>query len=97
MEDGPIQIDSNYGKRLGFTSKKFMGYSYLWKIEDKIYLSLIESKEKNKGTLTELFGNISALGFRIAVPNPLPLMEKILLKGGFSKTMEDDSEVWIKS
>ena len=49
--DGIIPMDCELAKELGFTSDKFESFSYLWKQGEYILISMIESKEKNKGYL----------------------------------------------
>jgi len=97
MKDGMIKIDSKEAKKLGFTSDKFTNYSYLWKIGDNIYISLIGSKKEGEGYLRGLFNEILESGFKVAVPNPLPKMEQILAKNDFVMEIEEDSQVWIKT
>ncbi len=101
-DPGFIGLDSGRGKELGFTSDKFSVASYLWEKEDSIYISFIESIEKGKGYLSELFNSILASGKIIKVPTPLPNMEAILKAKGFKHTFEKDKdcgetfEVWLK-
>ena len=96
MKDGLINLDSTIGRSLGFYSSKFEECSYLFKVEDKIYISFIESKEKRKGHLNKLFNNIWEAGYKVAVPTPMPLMEQILINKNFKKTQEGEYEVWVK-
>lgn len=95
-----ITLDSDIGKELGFTSDKFEKDSYLWRVGNKIVISLIFSIEENKGYLTQLFQGIEDAGYRISVPTPLPKMEAYLMKRGFEMHIENgsfgDYEVWEK-
>ena len=97
-----INLDSKFGKKLGFTSDKFSPKSYLWKDKDRIIISVIESKEEGRGYFSELMNNIKAEGYTIAVPTPIGAMCEIVRKKGFKKTFEYskdfecDVEMWIK-
>ena len=89
MKDGIIILDSFRGKELGFTSDKFDGY--LWKNNDEITISLIESVNQGKGNLKALFDKITEMGFKICVPTPFPRMEMICEKYGMKKIIKQDS------
>jgi len=95
-----IELDSEFGREIGFTSDKFEGY--LWLDEDRIVISAIESKHEGRGNLSELFERIWSMGFKVAVPTPMAKMEFILRKKGFKRTEEwfpeADSmcEVWVR-
>ena len=94
LEDGIIELDSSRAKIFGFTSTLYDGY--LWKSGKTIYISFIESKRRRQGNLNRLFESIEKAGFRVAVPTPLGLMESILIKKGWSATIEEEAEVWRK-
>ena len=100
MNDGIIELDTNRAKEFGFTSDLFIGY--LWKRENTIFISYIESKFPNRGNFTSLMKNIWSRGFKIAVPTPFAGMKQILMENGFKQTfewfpeMEENCEVWIK-
>lgn len=100
MEDGIIKVDSDFGKKIGFTSDKYWRDSYLWLQGSRVMISLIFSKQEGQGNLSALFKNIESNGFRIAVPTPFARMESILKKKGFVMHIEDtelgDCEVWEK-
>ena len=101
IEDGIIKLDTNFVKLIDFTSDKFTDLSFLWRIDGHIYISMIESTDKSKGYLTKLFDAIQREGYGIKVPTPFPLMEAILIKKGFQKTIEHSErwgnvEVWVK-
>lgn len=100
MEDGIVQIDSEFGKQIGFTSDNFSSDSYLWKDGERVMVSLISSKVEGKGNLSALFNNIEALGLSIAVPTPFARMQAILERKGFVMHIEDTEmgacEVWAK-
>lgn len=78
-----IELDSDLGKELGFTSDKFDGYLGLDLDNKTIFISLIRSKQEGKGNLLQLFRNIVDFGCSIKVPTPSDRMMKICLKYGF--------------
>jgi len=97
--DGVIELDSEFGKELGFTSDKFDGR--LWKKDSYIHICFIMSKHQGKGNLSKLFDKILSLGYGIKVPTPLAKMKVILLTHGFKPTVEFSKEmgyveVWVK-
>jgi len=100
ISDGIIELDSKFGKELGFTSDKFDGW--LWKKDGDIWISFIQSKKEGKGNLSRLFDAISKRGYKIKVPTPMGKMRLILVKKGFKPTVEfveeikEPVEVWIK-
>jgi len=99
LKDGIILPDSEFGKKIGFTSDKFRGY--LWKRGDSIYVSMIISKKPCRGNFSRLIENILRLGYKVKVPTPIGIMPLILAKKGFKKTYEYYKElgmveVWIK-
>lgn len=98
--DGIIELDTDFAKELGFTSDLFGGY--LWKDGDRILISDIFSKSPGHGNLSTLFDAIEAKSFRVAVPTPLPHMQRILKRKGFAPAVEPDEhfgevEVWMKT
>lgn len=96
IPEGMIELDSESGKLLGFTSEQFQ-HSYLWRKGNEIYISLIEVKKPNNGTFKSLIKCIEELGFQVAVPNPLGQMIFILEKWNFTPIFEQGgSEVWRK-
>ncbi len=88
--NGIINLDSEKAKEFGFTSDRFEDISYLWEDNNIIWISFIMSKEQGKGYLRELFKNIKQKGYKIYVPTPFPLMERICLKYGFKKVLLKD-------
>lgn len=86
MIDEEIPLDSEIGKKLGFTSDLFKGY--LWIKGNDIFISAIMSLHEGKGNLNNLFNKIEELGYNIKVPVPLGKMRSILLKKGFSQGTE---------
>ena len=85
---GKIDLDSRFGKEIGFTSNRFDCGSYLFKVGNYVYISFIHSKEQGKGYLSSLFDAIQNKGFGIKVPTPFAKMEAICVKKGFKKTQE---------
>lgn len=96
---GKIDPDSPQGQRLGFTSDKFAGY--LWGDGDRIWISAIMSLQPEQGNFSRLLQAIEALGYSIAVADPLPKMLYILQRKGFKPTVEliegfGEIPVWVK-
>jgi len=89
--NGEIKLDSEKGKKLGFTSDLFS--RYLWERDGYIFTSFIISKNEGKGNLRKLFETILKAGFGIKVPTPFPRMEAICKKLGFRQTMEWSKEL----
>ena len=87
IEDGIIELDSPFAKKLGFTSDKFDGW--LWKKGEYIYISFIISKKSKTGNFKRLLRRIEELGFGIKIPTPLGVMQYIVRKYGFKKTTEN--------
>ena len=98
MIDGIIEVDSEFGEQIGFVRDRFSGW--LWKTDDYIYISFIESKKRGQGNLKALFDNILKQEYGIKVPTPMGLMQRIVQKQGFKQTEEDRGgeyvEVWVK-
>ena len=95
MNNGIIEIDSDAGKEIGFTSDRF--YGYLWKTDDSIVISFIESHKR--GNFRQLVEKILDLGLRVDIPTPLGRMEDIVNKNGYKFKLVDDEimgmvEVW---
>jgi len=83
LADEMILIDSELGKRFGFTSDKFLPMSYLWGKGTDVIVSFIASAKQGKGHFRALVDRIQSLGYRVLVPTPLPQMEMILRKWGW--------------
>ncbi len=88
---GMIEIDSERGKQLGFTSDRFTLDSYLWEEPDRIMVSLIQSRKP--GSFKALVAAILADGKCVAVPTPLGDMQRIVEKNGYVHTVEDAGEM----
>ena len=82
--DGIVELDSDRGRLLGFTTDRFDGY--LWKKGDYIWVSFIVSKAK--GNFRELVERICSLGMGVKVPTPLGRMTEIVRKAGYRETFE---------
>ena len=99
-QQGLIELDSEKGAALGFTSDKF--YGYLWQLDGSIWVSLIISLKPGRGNLSALFDAIWAAGYAVKVPTPSGRMAAILTRKGFTETWEpakeinDMVEVWVK-
>lgn len=100
MESGIIELDSERGKEIGFTSDKFGAHSYLWEKDGAIIISFIESLQK--GNFKDLVNTILDQGLRVEVPTPLDEMKRIVEKCGYKKTIVSDPimgpvELWCLS
>jgi len=101
MKNGIIELDSEFGKEIGFTSDKFKA-SWLWKKGNRIMISMIWAKKEREGYFTELIKNIKDKGYEVAIPTPIGLMEILVRKWGFKKIIEysedfkDYVKVWVK-
>lgn len=99
-DDGMIPVSA--GAPFGFSEDVFEGDSYLWKVGDVIYISLIMVKRDKRGggEFKGLVKRILEEGFEVRVPTPIGLMQTILIKWGFSQSHERGEfglyEVWSK-
>ena len=97
-EDGIINLDTERGNELGFTSNLYHGY--LWKDGNNIIISVIVSLKPGEGNFSKLVQNILDKGYNVQVPTPLGLMEQILTKKGFveeniwDEKFQDYVELW---
>lgn len=91
LEDGQIELDSERGKRFDFTSDRYFGW--LWKKDNAIYISFIESKKK--GNFKALVEAILRAGFSVKIPTPLGYMGRIVTKpeNGYRYTVEQVEEI----
>jgi hypothetical protein len=101
IPQGIIEVDSEFAKKIGFISKRFISCSHLWGEGNRIIIQTIECTDRRRGYLRDLFRAIWDLGAEIAVRTPLNTMEQILLHYGFHKTIVPDpkygkSELWVK-
>lgn len=88
---GFVTPDDEFGKQIGFTSDKFDGW--LFRNEDRVMISFIESLRPGSGNLSALFKAIEDFGLRVAVPTPFGKMRSILARKGFAPHMEHDVEM----
>lgn len=104
-EDILIQVDSDIGKGLGFTSDIFDTHSFLFQCEgNEIWISFIEIKKelRGKGHFSKLLKTLEQRYSLICIPTPMPNMEMIALKKGFIYTtqydekIQEDIDVWKK-
>jgi hypothetical protein len=101
IPQGMIELDSEFAKKIGFISKRFMSCSHLWGDGNRIIIQTIECTDRRRGYLRDLFRAIWDLGVEIAVRTPLYTMEQILVHYDFKKTIVQDpiygkSELWVK-
>ena len=95
IADGPIEVDSPSGKKLGLTADVFYAEgtvgTQLYRRGAAVYIQAVEVKlsERGKGNFTKLLSRLWDLGFTVKVPNPFPAMCSILRKKGFSETIEE--------
>ena len=50
-----IEMDSEFAKKIGFVSSRFLSRSYLWSEGNRIIIETIECTERRRGYLRELF------------------------------------------
>lgn len=91
MKDGQILLDEPFAKKIGFTSDKFK-HSWLWKVDNHIWLSMIWSKKERQGYTTNLIDNILKEGYGVKVPTPFPKMVSICAKRGFKHIIEEGED-----
>ena len=101
VPQGLIELDSDFARKVGFVSSRFISCSYLWGEGNRIIINTIECTDRRRGYLRDLFKTIWDLGIEIAVRTPLGTMEQILVHYGFKKTVVADpisgkSELWVK-
>lgn len=101
VPQGLIELDSDFARKVGFVSSRFISCSYLWGEGNRIMINTIECTDRRRGYLRDLFKAIWDLGVEIAVRTPLGTMEQILVHYGFKKTVVADpisgkSELWVK-
>jgi len=82
-ERGPIFPDDATFGPLGFTRAQFEADSYLWHRGDDVWCSLMIARTPGRGAFRELLRGLEGAGYRVVVPNPLPLMREILVRWGF--------------
>jgi len=103
LPDGQIPVDSEVGKAWGFTSDIYRTASFLWKLHDDIYVSmiLIHHLQQHKGHFSRLIKCIHKARMNVKVPTPVGKMNAVVRKKGFVQTQEYDPitecniEVWV--
>ena len=97
-EDHPILPGDPGTATIKFTKERFTDDSYLWRIGDDVWVSLIVSKEPGKRHFSELVAAMEARGLNVLVPTPLGKMPAILTHWGFAPQARDIQgelvEVW---
>lgn len=84
VDDNFINVDSEEGKELGFTSDRFRADNWLSKYKDNlIIISQIDSLEPEKGHFSELLKRIEEQGSGVLVPEPSRTMRVILTNKGY--------------
>lgn len=101
IPQGIIEMDSEFAKKIGFVSSRFLSCCYLWDEGNRIIIRTIECIDWRRGYLRELFKAIWGLGAEIVVLSPLSTMQEILVHYGFKKTQVQDRiygkvELWVK-
>lgn len=101
IPQGIIGLDSEFAKKIGFVSYRFLSCSYLLGVGNRVIIRTIECTERRRGYLRELFKAIWALGAEIVVITPLSTMEDILMHYGFKKNTIQDAingklDLWVK-
>jgi len=70
-----INIDSEFAKKIGYTSKKFnKNISLLVLLKNNILILLIESKKIRRGYFTDLIKGILNCGYDFTIHEPFPNM-----------------------
>ncbi len=87
--NGIINVDSDDGKKLGFTSDKFDRTSYLFRAEDEIVISLITSRNEGQGNFRKLLETLEEKFRVVIVPTPSRRMRDILGRRGYLMTNVD--------
>src|SRR5512137_2477760 len=62
VPQGLIELDSDFARRVGFVSSRFISCSYLWGDGNRIIINTIECTDRRRGYLRDLFKAIWGLG-----------------------------------
>lgn len=84
--DGPVHLDSDFAKKIGFTSDKFDGYG--WILGKSFYVSFIVSKDEGKGNFRAMVDRLIQAGLTVKVPTPFARMKDICTRYGFTEKVE---------
>ena len=98
-----IETGTLSGDELGFTEDLFSGWLELYE-DSRVYLHYIISRHKNEHNTQKLLESWIHRGYDVRVVLPRPIMQHILVKYGFEKSLEslpdhyeEQVEVWRKS
>lgn len=99
-----ILPDSDFGKSVGYSAEFFESEkNWLFRQDQTIFISCIESRNEGKGFVRNLFKNLLNKRFIIKIPNPLGKMVILVRKWGFVEDFisvflpgfpEEKVEVW---
>lgn len=88
-----IDLDTPFAETIGFTSDRFTAASYLWRVDDAIIVSFIQSQDPCTGSFRELVNAILAMGLTVRVPSPLGRMATIVRKAGYRYRVVDVPDI----
>ena len=94
IPEGKIDVDSEFGKELGFTKEAgFAEDSYMWGYPqyNGLMLSLIICNKK--GGFRNLMQNIEKRGYIFRIPTPSPRMIEIGRKQNWSRGTDGECEI----
>jgi hypothetical protein len=98
---GRIDVDSEPGVWLDFTSNIFEPFSCLWKEGKEIYVGFIATKYRGAGHFRAFCCKTIPMGFTLKIPEPSPFLRDICLRNGYRMEMEEFGdmgahEIWTK-
>ncbi|HTE35740.1 MAG TPA: hypothetical protein VK630_04275 [Reyranella sp.] len=79
-----IEPGTPAGARIGFNSRDWKAESFLAVRGDEIQISLISAKCPGRGAFSRLLARIESAGRVVRVVSPLPVMQTILIRKGFT-------------
>jgi len=89
LPTGKIDVDSDFGKEIGFTSEGFDHRSYMWGDAGGIlWLSLVISKTEHSGAFRNLMNKIEEKGLTFRIPTPFGRMVLIGFRQGWKYVEE---------
>jgi len=84
MPVGMIDLDSDFGRSIGFTSDLFKDGSFLFGDENGIlWISMVLAKHKGAGDFRSMMQNIESMGITFRIPTPIGNMVRICMKQGW--------------
>lgn len=92
-DDGMINPSDEAALSAGFTTERFTCQSYIWKVGDTIYISMVESRHPGRGHFRYMVESILMQGMTVKVSTPLYDMRRILVKNGFEHSLEYDAKL----